>query len=342
MGTICNSPPDSLMVQGQVDGVLWWCPPRTTTDPIHVVVRNSHTFIFSNESNFLKLAMPKVVSPFPLNVRLILEETTDVASEAQRLSSTLQDTVRNLHNWPCVDKVQVEMSVVKPHTNQWMVENESISEETRETAPPYLPLLNESQVGQLIQTLNLNDDHSIGYELFLYLPASRVERSIPSSFRVGESKLFMVGEWDTGAVSDWLSHLMGIPIEAVDGDGSIPTWYDEWYWHQSSRMISMEIQELYSRVHHLMKESLELSPSTTTSSEGHYYYQKRLYHRLTVLLQTSRIQSEFPFEHGAAIFAPLLFPLLFPFFIGTMKEIKRYKEKKRSKKEETIKTEKLE
>ncbi|KAG7343883.1 phosphatidylinositol-glycan biosynthesis class S protein [Nitzschia inconspicua] len=41
---------------------------------------------------------------------------------------------------------------------------------------------------------------------------------------------------------------------------------------------------------------------------------------------------DFPLEHYAAILMPLLFPLLVPFLLATVKEYKRYKEKRASKK----------
>lgn len=47
-----------------------------------------------------------------------------------------------------------------------------------------------------------------------------------------------------------------------------------------------------------------------------------------------RLEQHFPLEHYAAILMPLLFPLLVPFMISTLKEYRRWKEKKSKKKEE--------
>ena len=44
-------------------------------------------------------------------------------------------------------------------------------------------------------------------------------------------------------------------------------------------------------------------------------------------LSSSKLKAEFPLEHYAAIFLPLLFPLLIPFLATWGKEYKRYKEK---------------
>jgi len=142
----------------------------------------------------------------------------------------------------------------------------------------------------------------------------------------------MVGGWETHSVSDWLLEKMGIPVNALDGDGSLPSWYDEWYWYQASLKLTMDIEFLFSRMHHLVKEPLELGPS----SNFREYYQvlKALEKHLQATLKKSRLHSHFPPEQYAAIFAPLLFPLLLPFLVGTIKEFKRYKEKKRSKREQ--------
>jgi hypothetical protein len=43
---------------------------------------------------------------------------------------------------------------------------------------------------------------------------------------------------------------------------------------------------------------------------------------------------DFPMEHYAAIFMPLLFPLLVPFLVSSIKEYKRWKDKRKSKGEE--------
>jgi hypothetical protein len=319
---ICSEP-NSPLVQGQG---LWWCPPLNPQDPARVVVRESSLIIFCNESELPGIVMPEIVSPFALSVHLMLEETTDVSHHAQRLALTLQDTVENLKNWPCVDQVSVEMSVAHPYTSRWIVA-ESASEETGEMVPAYLPALDESQAEQLLESLDPPASDSFGGDLLLYVPA--VEPTSAASFQIGDSLLLMVGKWDTSAVSDWLLSKMGIPVEALDHDGSVPAWYDEWYWHQASQQLSTEIQYLFSRVQHLVKEQPELGPSST--AREHYIALKALRNELDHLLRTSRVQSNFPLEHYAAIFAPLLFPLLLPFLVGTIKEIKRYKEKKRSK-----------
>jgi Phosphatidylinositol-glycan biosynthesis class S protein len=329
-GIVCSQP-DSPLVRTQI---FWWCPTMNPADPVSVVVRESSILVFSNESDLRGIAMPEIVSPFVLSVQLVLEETNGVAHKAQDLASTLQDTVRNLRNWPCVDQVQVEMSVVKPFTSQWIV-SESTSEETDGAVPAYLPAPSEMQAEQLIESLD--SGNLIGFDIILYVPALQPISTV--SFQVGDSQLLMVGGWETHTVSDWLMGKMGIPVKQLDGDGSLPSWYDEWYWYQSSLKLSMDIQLLYSRVQHLVTEPLELGPSSNLRE--YYHSLKALEKHLQVTLKTSRIHSDFPPEQYAAIFAPLLFPLILPFLVGTIKEYKRFKEKKRSKREQEEKKEKV-
>jgi Phosphatidylinositol-glycan biosynthesis class S protein len=318
--TVCSQP-DLPVVQDQE---FWFCPNLTAQDPTRIVVRGSSMLIFSQESHLPRIVMPEVSSPFPLTVHIVLEETKDVAFQAQKLASSLLGAVQNLENWPCVNKVQVEMSVVKPSMSQ-KIFAKTASDVTGETTTAHLPTLDESEVQGLIESFHLSQ--SIGSELILYVPA--LQPVSVSSFQIGDSQLLMVGEWTASAVSEWLLSKMGVPVAALDTDGSVPVWYDEWYWYQASQPLSKDIKYLFSRVQHLVKEPLELG--TSANSREHYHLLQGLRNDLELLLQTSRLQSDFPTEHYAAIFAPLLFPLLLPFLVGTIKELKRYKRKTQDK-----------
>jgi hypothetical protein len=111
-----------------------------------------------------------------------------------------------------------------------------------------------------------------------------------------------------------------------------------WYWYSVAQTLSRKITLLFSRVQHLVDQPLELQKSD--SIKEHFYALKRLYDELESILTQKSIQTDFPIEHYAAIFAPLLFPLLLPLLIGSIKELKRYKEKK-SKKDATAKKDKM-
>ncbi|KAL3942627.1 MAG: hypothetical protein SGARI_000206 [Bacillariaceae sp.] len=88
---------------------------------------------------------------------------------------------------------------------------------------------------------------------------------------------------------------------------------------------------------HLPSE--EYSPFLTDLSVLQYEIAnwQRLYHRIETLYlnqthartRTVPLTQDFPLEHYAAIFMPLLFPLLVPFLISTVKEFKRWRQKRK-------------
>lgn len=326
---IVCSQPESPVVQGQI---FWWCPPIQPQDPPRLVVRQSSMLLFSKETQLAALAMPKVSLPFLLTVHLVLERSNNLASEAQSLAASLEEEIARLQDWPCVETVKVQMTVVEPYTEKLIVPEESSEEDTVEIRPPHLPRVTEVQVAEILDALNLPS--SEGHDLILYIPALAPEEK--STFEVGKegTDIFMVGGLDASSVGQWLSHKVGIPTQAgLDADGSFPTWYENWYWHSAIQGISKEIIQLFSRTEHLLEAPIELESSSEGSLKEHYGALVKLYKDMESILTKKSIQTEFPIEHYAAIFAPLLFPLFLPFLAGAIKEFKRYKEKKRNKSE---------
>lgn len=319
---LCRQTEESSSSVGQEEHLVWWCPLNNyPQDAPRVLVQQRKTVVYSNERQLLDIIAPKVVPPFPLRVGLVLEESKDVAQRAQQFSDSLQDAMARLYNWPCVEEIIIEMTVVPPITKKW-VEAGTLAEEAGETLSEHLPPLNEREAWELRESLELNE--TTRSDIILYIPL--MESVEASSFQIGNSsQLLMVGNWEATIVSQFLSRKMGIPVELLEADSTFPGWYEEWYWYQVSRALSADIQAIYSRVEHLLEEPLKLRASSNLRGEYHSLQELKI--TLEALLKTSRIHSDFPLEHYAAIFAPLLFPLLLPFLVGTLKELRRYKRK---------------
>jgi hypothetical protein len=324
---IVCSQPESPVVQGQI---FWWCPPIQPQDPPRVVVRQSSMLVFSKETKLPELAMPEVTLPFLLTVRVVLEQSDNLADKAQSLALSLEDEIARLQDWPCVEAVDVQMTVIEPYTEKWIVRDDSPSEDTGESGPPYLPRMTEAQADELLGQLDLPS--SDGQDLILYIPAlAPKEKSV---FQVGAkgTSMLLAGGLDVSSVHQWLSNQIGIPMEGLDADGSFPTWYEEWYWHLAIQELFKEVNQTFLRTGHLLEGPLELEASS--SLKEHYDALVKLHKELESILTQKSIHTDFPVEHYAAIFAPLLFPLLLPFLAGLIKELKRYKEKKRNKSEQ--------
>ncbi len=314
---IVCSQPESPVVQGQL---FWWCH-QPEAEP-RIVVRQSSMLIYSKETQLPAIAMPEVSAPFLLTVHLMLETIEGLATKAHLLAASLEEPISLLQDWPCVDKVEVKMTAVPPRTEKWG-NLDSVSQDTGETTPAQLPTLTETMAQEIINEIDL--PKSDGENLVIYIPTIAMNEVY--TFQMDNSQLFMVGGLDTPSVHHWLAKKVGIPD--LDGDGSFPSWYEEWYWYSVARKLSTTIALTFSRVHHLVEKPLQLEASHSMKEQ--YDALAELHQQLEILLTQKNIQSGFPIEHYAAIFAPLLFPLLLPLFVGTIKELKRYKEKKRRK-----------
>eukprot|EP00934_Nitzschia_sp_Nitz4_P004690 Nitzschia sp. Nitz4//scaffold65_size103378//61251//62531//NITZ4_004470-RA/size103378-snap-gene-0.13-mRNA-1//-1//CDS//3329556252//4680//frame0 len=314
---ICTQP-ESPVVQGQV---LWWCPTTQEAPRTRVVVRKSSTVVFSAEKDLSSILKPdKLPLPFTLHVHLVLESTEKVAQKAQLLSQEFQEPISNLTHWPCVNSLQVQMHVVPPLTSRW-VSNEKETTDG-EADPSILRSLTTSQANRLLATLE--DPSEDDYALYIYIPANPVEKPLTYQLE-GKNALLTVG-WDSLPVHQWLAETMGLPIPWLDTDGSFPRWFEEWYWYTTSFQLTSRLQQDFSKVQHLLQHPLE-EWKQAASLQEHFEYLCQLQSQLHATLTTARLEPEFPLEHYAAIFAPLLFPLLLPFFLGVLKEYRRYKEK---------------
>jgi hypothetical protein len=146
---------------------------------------------------------------------------------------------------------------------------------------------------------------------------------------------------ELNAVSQWLGSYMGFPLDTIEmiSDGSFPKWYSTHYWEAASQDQTQQVIREFHRVRHLLLSEDDddkfrfPSPSSDNDPMQRYQELSRLHQRLLHQERTTLLESEFPIEHYGAIFAPLLFPLLIPFFASVIKEWKRYKEKIKKKKD---------
>jgi hypothetical protein len=334
---IVCSQPESPVVQGQT---IWRCPSQVSPK---VVLRQSSLVVYSQESDLESLLLPKVGPRTTLQVHLIVEETNDTASVAQRWATILENDLATIDQWPCVEDVQVHMAVVPAVTNQWLVPQQSPQEGTNDTIAA-LPKLTKSHVDTLLEKVKIQEETS-HLQLVVYIPATttKTTRESPSpsfsAWKVHEKQLVLVGGADASSVHQWLSAYMGVPsVIHNDSDGSFPTWYGEWYWQSAATQLSEEITKEFGRVQHLLRDNIIIGNNDSTTRDdhnhGHYYQElQRVHQHLQHTLSTSSLEAHFPLEHYAAIFAPLLFPLLVPFLTGLYKEYKRYQEKKKKHKE---------
>lgn len=315
---IVCSQPESPVVQGQL---FWWCHHPQGEPTGRIVVRQSSMVIYSKETRLRSIAMPDVSPPFPLTVHVLFESKKDLAAHAQALLDSLEEPLARLQDWPCVDKLEVKINVVPFRKDIWMAAEPAVPNDDGGTKPAEVT---QAQAQEAVRngSLPLSDVPTV----VIYIPA--IVTNEVHTFQVENSQqLVMVGGLDMALLHLWLSRKVGIPN--VDGDGTLPTWYEVWYWYSVAQTLSRDITLLYPRVQHLVDEPLVVEESD--SMKEHYYALKKLHNELESLLTQKSIQTDFPVEHYAAIFAPLLFPLLLPLLVGSIKEFKRYKGKKKNK-----------
>jgi hypothetical protein len=267
----------------------------------------------------------------------------------------LEDWIESsrLNDWPIVQ--DVEVSIQEEEEEEEGGDNETSLEES---SIKILPKLTAPQVESLVPSVfpkdrNANEE---GFHLVFYIPSLLPQEEASVWKRKEEQQLWVVPsekeEIPSLAIHQWLgSFVLGMPSIAdsraikIDSDGSFPTWYLEQYWHSSVTKLSHKVRHDFDRVRRLLLlrgggEDWDLptnNGSTVTSlQQVDYDDWFQLHRRMLRQVQETTVVTHFPLEHYAAIFAPLLFPLLIPFLASLVKEWKRYREKKTKKKKKEV------
>lgn len=335
---VCGQP-ESPVVQNQI---LWFCP--TVDQEPRVLVRGSSLVIYGKERHLESILLPELASflPFPLKVHLVLEESPDLEDAIARSTESIHQEISALAGWPCVEEIQVEMSVVPPYTDKLRPppppqvasvseEDPSLSSTEAAETEPKLPALEATVASDLLQASNLEPTDPT---LILYVPSISPETAL--NFEVEGHSLLQISTstatLEPDVVHQWLASQMGVNSEHWDSDGSLPLWVQERYWKSASEELAQDIERLFHLGLPFVSGDMHLEPSQ--SSREHYQYLTQLRESLLETIRQARFQTHFPIEQYAAIFAPLLFPLLVPLLAGWVKELRRYKEKRRGSKEQ--------
>jgi hypothetical protein len=328
------------------------------------------SLLFPKEIDSVKLSSPQVLN-LHLVVEEEEEEastTTTTKYWAQLLEDWIESS--RLDDWPNVQDIEVSIQMVPSRSHEWVIrtipsqedgKNESSLEEN---SILMLPKLTASQVDSLVPRVfpkdrNANDDDRL--HLVFYIPSILPQEEKASVWkRKDEQQLWVVPsekeEIPWFAIHQWLgSFVLGLPSNtddsnmaiSIDSDGSFPAWYLERYWQASVTKLSHKVRQDLDRVRHLLllrggEEDWEIfSPrdddddgstaTTTTSLQQVHDDWFQLHQRMLRQVQETTVDTHFPLEHYAAIFAPLLFPLLIPFLASLVKEWKRFREKKNKK-----------
>ena len=230
-----------------------------------------------------------------------------------------------------------------------------------EPVEPSIPKrLSQTQVTSLLESAlpSLPDDE--GFQVILYIP-SLLPLSLEqedTTWHLGEQQLVslvtqsaksdeeysLVLDNALTGVSQWAARQMGMPsMSDLETDGSFPSWFWQGWW-------SNVLEDLHGRTRIALKVTRQVllhSADVAPHLVGRYSEAVKLWEDATIaedpslatrLLDQSAaaaleiqrqlpMRTHFPVEHYLAIFAPLLLPLLLPFFTSLVREIKRYKVK---------------
>jgi hypothetical protein len=292
---------------------------------------------------------------------LVVEEEEEASTTTTKLwAQLLEDWIESsrLDDWPNVQDIEVSIQMVPSLSQEWMVRTIPSQEDGKNIL--MLSKLTASQVESLVPRVfpkdrNANDDR---LHLVFYIPSILPQEEASVWKRKNEQQLWVIPSEKEKipwlAIHQWLgSFVLGLPSNtnsmaiSIDADGSFPAWYLERYWQASVTTLSHKVRQDLDRVRHLLllrggEEDLDFfltrddDGSTTTSLQQVHDDWFQLHQRMLRQVQETTVETHFPLEHYAAIFAPLLFPLLIPFLASLVKEWKRFREKKNKKELETV------
>ena len=245
------------------------------------------------------------------------------------------------HNyWPCFEDFQINVEFLSStNIEKWPTKTDATEKEgggedediESPKAMTYLDKPTKAQVESLVS--NIQSVEIIGGpSVLMYIPSILPQKTFTwtATSNTDQQQLLIIpsspdslAETLSKYASKWLSELlMGVPSETAmeSDDGSFPTWYTAYYHNFLLRSYYTQETDWGTMIcdggdedaQNSSLEELQLQFDTTTTQE-------------------SSFERHFPVEHYAAIFAPLLFPLLVPQIAGVVREWKRYKEKTNAK-----------
>ncbi|CAJ1932495.1 unnamed protein product [Cylindrotheca closterium] len=278
-----------------------------------------------------------------LHIHLVMEESSEQSLHqwSQRLEEWM-DTCK-LEDLPYFGSTQIHMKVVPRSNKLWeMVEGESVKLLKNSSIWNYLP-------DRQFDGVSAAYDKDLDW--MLYLPAEQEKLSddeIPSwlAWKQGSEQLVTVFTYhsnDEFEIMTSLTSLIGSWLEKSASDSeSVPddemaendylrnlqfTWqkaimqdFDDWKMHLTPDERS-EVFLTLGKTSHSFSTRLQSLLQARAILEGAMGRNK------------DTMTPEFPLEHYAAVFLPLLFPLLLPLFTSFVKELKRFKEKVKTKRE---------
>jgi hypothetical protein len=295
-----------------------------------------------------KLPKPLRRLPWPawwtttLNIHLVVEQPQSLPKWAATLQSWVESS--KIEEWPYFGSTEIYMQVVQGR--QWSKAEMLTSKET-DTLWNFLP---DGPID-----IMKSADHDKSMDWILYIPSSSIVTSNNTE--------------ETGAISSWSSWIrkkhqlltvLLVPDNTHQQDWSnlkslVGPWLEvstttmtqddkirkqtendfirklQLVWHQSVAEDVREWKAYLTHEEHTLALSHLGKVSKSFSDRLQNLQQARLIVEAAVARQDISLTPEFPLPHYAAVFFPLLFPLLMPFLAAFIKEVRRYKKKKKER-----------